>query len=95
AQTAHWITERRAIHFSGLAPAVLCFGNQHLNLSPATPDGHFALRRGFSTTRHSLALSQGEGAMMAPDMSRPWLKGQDIASGHGMTLGVESMTFSC
>lgn len=44
AQTAHWITERRANHFAGLALAVSGFENEHLNFALATPDGTFALR---------------------------------------------------
>ena len=48
AQTAHWITERRANHFAGLALAVSGFENEHLNFALATPDGTFALRVRFS-----------------------------------------------
>ncbi|MBR7540175.1 hypothetical protein KC221_28735, partial [Mycobacterium tuberculosis] len=33
AQTAHWITERRANHFAGLALAVSGFENEHLNFA--------------------------------------------------------------
>ena len=58
AQTAHWITERRANHFAGLALAVSGFENEHLNFALATPDGTFALRVRFSTTRYSLAIRQ-------------------------------------
>ncbi len=94
AQTAHWITERRANHFAGLALAVSGFENEHLNFALATPDGTFALRVHFSTTRYSLAIRQEVCAMMALNMLRRWLNGQDIASEHGWIEVVESMTLS-
>ena len=94
AQTAHWITERRANHFAGLALAVSGFENEHLNFALATPDGTFALRVRFSTTRYSLAIHQEVCAMMALNMLRRWLNGQDIASEHGWIEVVESMTLS-
>ena len=94
AQTAHWITERRANHFAGLALAVSGFENEHLNFALATPDGTFALRVRFSTTRYSLAIRQEVCAMMALNMLRRWLNGQDIASEHGWIEVVESMTLS-
>ncbi|MBY7232437.1 nicotinamide mononucleotide deamidase-related protein YfaY [Escherichia fergusonii] len=94
AQTAHWITERRANHFAGLALAVSGFENEHLNFALATPDGTFALRVRFSTTRYSLAIRQEVCAMMALNMLRRWLSSQDIASEHGWIEVVESMTLS-
>ncbi len=94
AQTAHWITERRANHFAGLALAVSGFENEHLNFALATPDGTFALRVRFSTTRYSLAIRQEVCAMMALNMLRRWLNGQDIASEHGWIEVIESMTLS-
>ncbi|EFI5560865.1 nicotinamide mononucleotide deamidase-related protein YfaY [Escherichia coli] len=94
AQTAHWITERRANHFAGLALAVSGFENEHLNFALATPDGTLALRVRFSTTRYSLAIRQEVCAMMALNMLRRWLNGQDIASEHGWIEVVESMTLS-
>lgn len=94
AQTAHWITERRANHFAGLALAVSGFENEHLNFALATPDGTFALRVRFSTTRYSTAIRQEVCAMMALNMLRRWLNGRDIASEHGWIEVVESMTLS-
>ncbi|UNB74887.1 hypothetical protein MJK71_20005 [Escherichia coli] len=87
AQTAHWITERRANHFAGLALAVSGFENEHLNFTLATQDGTFALRVQFQrTTRYSLAIRQEVCAMMALNMLRRWLNGEDIASEHGAGL---------
>ncbi|HBD5340120.1 TPA: competence/damage-inducible protein A, partial [Escherichia coli] len=85
---------RRANHFAGLALAVSGFENEHLNFALATPDGTFALRVRFSTTRYSLAIRQEVCAMMALNMLRRWLNGQDIASEHGWIEVVESMTLS-
>ncbi|MBZ4179860.1 hypothetical protein JYI49_23130, partial [Escherichia fergusonii] len=39
--------------------AVSGFENEHLNFALATPDGTFALRVRFSTTRYSLAIEWG------------------------------------
>ncbi|STM38057.1 putative molybdopterin-binding protein [Escherichia coli] len=83
-----------ANHFAGLALAVSGFENEHLNFALATPDGTFALRVRFSTTRYSLAIRQEVCAMMALNMLRRWLNGQDIASEHGWIEVVESMTLS-
>lgn len=94
AQTAHWITERRANHFAGLALAVSGLEDEHLNFALATPDGTFALRVHFSATRYSLAIRQEVCSMMALNMLRRWLNGQDIASEHGWIEVVESMTLS-
>lgn len=88
------ITERRANHFAGLALAVSGFENEHLNFALATPDGTFALRVRFSTTRYSLAIRREVCAMMALNMLRRWLSSQDIASEHGWIEVVESMTLS-
>ncbi len=41
AQTAHWITERRANHFAGLALAVSGFENKHLDFALARTRRHF------------------------------------------------------
>jgi len=67
---------------------------EHLNFALATPDGTFALRVHFSATRYSLAIRQEVCAMMALNMLRRWLNGQDIASEHGWIEVVESMTLS-
>ncbi|MBI1468395.1 hypothetical protein IH562_28660, partial [Escherichia coli] len=48
----------------------------------------------FSTTRYSLAIRQEVCAMMALNMLRRWLNGQDIASEHGWIEVIESMTLS-
>ena len=92
AQTAHWTTERRSNHYAGLALAVSGLENDHLNFALATPDGTFALRVHFSASRYSLAVRQEVCAMMALNMVRRWLNGQDIASEHGWIEVVESLT---
>ncbi len=92
AQTAHWTTERRSNHYAGLALAVSGLENDHLNFALATPDGTFALRVHFSASRYSLAVWQEVCAMMALNMVRRWLNGQDIASEHGWIEVVESLT---
>lgn len=75
AQTAHWITERRANHFAGLALAVSGFENEHLNFALATPDGTFALRVRFQHYALQPAIRQEVCAMMALNMLRRWLNG--------------------
>ncbi|HEI8859145.1 TPA: nicotinamide mononucleotide deamidase-related protein YfaY [Citrobacter koseri] len=92
AQTAHWTTERRSNHYAGLALAVSGLENDHLNFALATPDGTFALRVHFSASRYSLAVRQEVCSMMALNMVRRWLNGQDIASEHGWIEVVESLT---
>ncbi|POT59776.1 competence/damage-inducible protein A [Citrobacter amalonaticus] len=94
AQTAHWITERRSNHYAGLALAVSGLENEHLNFALATPDGTFALRVHFGVTRYSLQTRQEVSAMMALNMLRRWLNGQDIATEHGWIEVVESLTLS-
>ncbi|EEW3755081.1 nicotinamide mononucleotide deamidase-related protein YfaY [Escherichia coli] len=86
-----WLDVKRV---AGLALAVSGFENEHLNFALATPDGTLALRVRFSTTRYSLAIRQEVCAMMALNMLRRWLNGQDIASEHGWIEVVESMTLS-
>ena len=92
AQTAHWTTERRSNHYAGLALAVSGLENDHLNFALATPDGTFALRVHFSASRYSLAVRQEVCAMMALNMVRRWLIGQDIACEHGWFEVVVSLT---
>ena len=92
AQTAHWTAERRSKHYAGLALAVSGLENDHLNFALATPDGTFALRVHFSVTRHSLPVRQEVCAMMALNMLRRWLNGQDIATEHGWIEVVDSLT---
>lgn len=94
AQTAHWIAERRANHFAGLALAISGLENEHLNFALSTPDGTFALRVHFSTTRYDLGVRQDVCAMMALNMLRRWLNGQDVASEHGWIDVVESLTLT-
>ncbi|WP_149506950.1 nicotinamide mononucleotide deamidase-related protein YfaY [Escherichia albertii] len=94
AQTAHWITERRANHFAGLALAISGLENEHLNFALSTPDGTFALRVHFSTTRYDLGVRQDVCAMMALNMLRHWLNGQDVASEHGWIDIIESLTLT-
>lgn len=92
AQTAHWITERRGNHYAGLALAVSAFENEHINFALATPDGTHALRVRLNANRYSLSVRQEVCAMMALNMLRRWLNGQDIASEHGWIEVVESLT---
>ncbi|WP_417633097.1 nicotinamide mononucleotide deamidase-related protein YfaY [Klebsiella pneumoniae] len=92
AQAARWAAERRINHFAGLALAVSCQENDHLNVALATPDGTFALRVKFSATRHSLAVRQEVCAMMALNMLRRWLNGQPLASEHGWINVVDSLS---
>ncbi|HBQ8470848.1 TPA: nicotinamide mononucleotide deamidase-related protein YfaY [Klebsiella pneumoniae] len=92
AQAARWAAERRINHFAGLALAVSGQENDHLNVALATPDGTFALRVKFSTTRHSLAVRQEVCAMMALNMLRRWLNGQPLASEHGWINVVDSLS---
>ncbi|HBZ3140506.1 TPA: nicotinamide mononucleotide deamidase-related protein YfaY [Klebsiella pneumoniae] len=92
AQAARWAAERRINHFAGLALAVSGQENDHLNVALATPDGTFALRVKFSATRHSLAVRQEVCAMMALNMLRRWLNGQPLASEHGWTNVVDSLS---
>ncbi|MBH0756335.1 molybdopterin-binding protein [Salmonella enterica] len=47
------------------------------------PDGTYALRVRFSANRYSLAIRQEVCAMMALNMLRRWLNGEDIISEHG------------
>ncbi|CEJ63297.1 MULTISPECIES: nicotinamide mononucleotide deamidase-related protein YfaY [Citrobacter] len=92
AQTAHWITERRGNHYAELALAVSGFENEHINFALATPDGTHALRVRLNANRYSLAVRQEVCAMMALNMLRRWLNGQDIAGEHGWIDVVESLT---
>lgn len=91
AQTAHWTTERRSNYYAGLALAVSGLENEHLNFALATPDGTYALRVRFSAHRYNLAVRQEVCAMMALNMLRRWLNGEDIASEHGWIEVVESL----
>ena len=92
AQTAHWITERRGNHYAELALAVSGFENEHINFALATPDGTHALRVRLNANRYSLAVRQEVCAMMALNMLRRWLNGQDIAGEHGWIDVVEFLT---
>lgn len=65
---------------------------RHLNFALATPDGTYALRVRFSANRYSLAIRQEVCAMMALNMLRRWLNGEDITSEHGWIDVVESLT---
>ncbi|EGI5052628.1 molybdopterin-binding protein [Salmonella enterica subsp. enterica serovar Worthington] len=53
------------------------------------PDGTYALHVRFSANRYSLAEVC---AMMALNMLRRWLNGEDITSEHGWIDVVESLT---
>ncbi|MFW0765147.1 nicotinamide mononucleotide deamidase-related protein YfaY [Trabulsiella odontotermitis] len=93
AQTAHWTAERRVNHFAGVALAVSGLETDHLNFALSTAEGTWALRVKFSTNRHNLQTRQEVGAMMALNMLRRWLNGQEIASEHGWITVVESLSF--
>ncbi len=72
----------------------LGFENEHLNFALATPDGTFALRVRFSTTRYSLGYPSGSVRNDGTEYAAPLVKRQDIASEHGWIEVVESMTLS-
>lgn len=91
AQTARWVRERRRSRFAGLALAITGLEADHLNFALSTPDGTWALRVKFSTTRHSLQVRQEVCAMMALNMLRRWLSGKPVASEHGWINIVESL----
>ncbi|WP_312950935.1 nicotinamide mononucleotide deamidase-related protein YfaY [Superficieibacter sp.] len=91
AQTARWAQERRGSHFAGLALAVTGLEDDHLNFALATPQGTWALRAKFSTTRHSLQVRQEVCAMMALNMLRRWLNGKPLTSEHGWINIVETL----
>ncbi len=55
------------------------------------PDGTYALRMRFSAYRYSLAIRQEVCAVMALNMLRRWLNGEDITSEHGWIDVVESL----
>ncbi|KNC93828.1 nicotinamide mononucleotide deamidase-related protein YfaY [Trabulsiella odontotermitis] len=93
AQTAHWTAERRVNHFAGIALAVSGLETDHLNFALSMAEGTWALRVKFNTNRHNLQTRQEVGAMMALNMVRRWLNGQDIASDHGWITVVESLSF--
>ncbi|RIQ03987.1 molybdopterin-binding protein [Salmonella enterica] len=56
------------------------------------PDGTYALRMRFSAYRYSLAIRQEVCAVMALNMLRRWLNGEDITSEHGWIDVVVSLT---
>ncbi|MTH46440.1 nicotinamide mononucleotide deamidase-related protein YfaY [Intestinirhabdus alba] len=91
-ETARRIDGRRRAQRADLALAIAGLENEHLNVALATPDGTFALRVRFSTTRYSLPVRQEVCAMMALNMLRRWLNGQPVASDHGWIEVVESLT---
>lgn len=91
AQTARWASERRVKHFAGLALAVGGVEGEHLNFALATPEGTHALQVKMSITRHSQAVRQEVGAMMALNMLRRWLNGKPVASEHGWINVVDSL----
>lgn len=83
AQTAHWTAERRVNHFAGVALAVSGLEAEYINFALSTPEGTYALRVKFSTTRHSLSVRQEVCAMMALNIVRRWLHNKPISSDHG------------
>lgn len=91
AQTARWAEERRENHFAGVALSVTGLENAHLNFALSTPEGTWALRVKFNTTRHSLVVRQQVCAMMAMNMLRRWLNGMDVASEHGWIEVVDTL----
>lgn len=91
AQTARWAAGLRDRHLAGLALTVTGLEDEHLNFALATPEGTHALRVKFNTNRHSLTVRQEVCAMMALNILRRWLNGQDVASDHGWINVVESI----
>ncbi|EMU8019363.1 molybdopterin-binding protein [Salmonella enterica] len=53
---------------------------------------HVCLTHAFSAYRYSLAIRQEVCAVMALNMLRRWLNGEDITSEHGWIDVVESLT---
>lgn len=90
-QTARWAAGLRDRHLAGLALTVTGLEDEHLNFALATPEGTHALRVKFNTNRHSLTVRQEVCAMMALNILRRWLNGQDVASDHGWINVVESL----
>ncbi|XWJ88838.1 nicotinamide mononucleotide deamidase-related protein YfaY [Phytobacter ursingii] len=90
-QTARWAAGLRDRHLAGLALTVSGLEEEHLNFALATPEGTHALRVKFNTNRHSLIVRQEVCAMMALNILRRWLNGQDVASDHGWINVVESL----
>ena len=90
-QTARWAAGLRDRHLAGLALTVTGLEDEHLNFALATPEGTHALRVKFNANRHSLMVRQEVCAMMALNILRRWLNGQDVASDHGWINVVESL----
>ena len=90
-QTARWAAGLRDRHLAGLALTVTGLEEEHLNFALATPEGTHALRVKFNANRHSLTVRQEVCAMMALNILRRWLNGQDVASDHGWINVVESL----
>ena len=90
-QTARWAAGLRDRHLAGLALTVTGLEDEHLNFALATPEGTHALRVKFNANRHSLTVRQEVCAMMALNILRRWLNGQDVASDHGWINVVESL----
>lgn len=93
-QTARWAAGLRSRHLAGLALAVGGLEEEHLNFALATPEGTHALQVKFNTNRHGLAVRQEVCAMMALNMLRRWLNGQDIASDHGWINVVDALVLN-
>ena len=90
-QTARWAAGLRDRHLAGLALTVTGLEDEHLNFALATPEGTHALRVKFNANRHSLMVRQEVCAMMALNILRRWLNGQDVSSDHGWINVVESL----
>lgn len=90
-QAARWAAGLRNRHLAGLALTVTGLEEEYLNFALATPEGTHALRVKFNTNRHSLIVRQEVCAMMALNILRRWLNGQDVASDHGWINVVESL----
>lgn len=76
---------------SAVALVVGCLDDEHLNFALHTPKGTYGLQVKFSVTRHALRIRQEVCAMMALNMLRRWLNGQDVAAEHGWVNVVDSL----
>lgn len=91
-QTARAGAQRRVQQAADLALAISGLTDGALNFALATPGATYALSVSFSTRRYSQRISQQIGVVMALNMLRRWLNGQNVAAGHGWIKVVESLT---
>lgn len=74
-----------------LALVVGALDDDSLNVALCTPARTYGLRVQFNVNRHGLRTGQEVCAMMALNMLRRWLNGQDVAAEHGWIGVVETI----